>query len=100
MSPLEPRGDDQGDLCESTEDGRTLPAGELGGGNPTCQEVWFAARLGRRLMGARVQRLYGEKPTLASLISEGISLRLISMGSSPRASWFIGAVCTYLCLCF
>ena len=66
--------------------GRTLPAGELGEGDLTYWEVWSAGQLGGCLMGTSLQGLYHEKPALSSLISEGILLRLISMGSSPSAS--------------
>lgn len=72
--------------------GPCLPR-ELGGGDPRCQEVCFADQLGGRLMGAYVQGLYHEKPTF-SLISEGISFRLISTGSSPSAPCLL-----VLCLC-
>lgn len=74
-------------VCESTKMvGRTLPARELGEGDPTCWEVWSAGQLGGCLMGTSIQGLYHEKPALSSLISEGILLRLISVGSSPSAS--------------
>lgn len=65
----EPRG--MTGVYESTKDGKTLPAGELGEGDPACWEVWSAGQLSGCLMGASVQGLYHEKPILSSLMSEG-----------------------------
>lgn len=83
---LEPREMTRGP-CESTEDGGTLPARSLVGRGPDMpRQVCFAEQPDGCLMGACVQGLHHEKPTLSSLISEELSLKLISTGSSPSVS--------------